>query len=157
MKVSQPRAGPSGRRYAHGDTLRARHADPGLRAELVAAARRQGAGDLRHARSLRDPLLPAAERPHRPARGTRVRPRPGQAAPAPAVPAEPHARGGAGGRGGQVTEAAGGGRTRAGGGRTPADGGRTPTDGASGTPLNAPYLTHTSAGAPTRIGPRTGR
>src|SRR5215475_641740 len=99
--------GARGRRYAHGDTIRARHADPGLRAQLVAAARRQGAGDLRHARALRDALLPAAERPHRPARGTRVRPRPGQAAAAAALPAEPDACGGARGRGGAVTATAG--------------------------------------------------
>src|SRR5215472_6699881 len=67
-------------REAGGTTVRAR--DPGsrLRAALVAAAGRQGTGDLGPARAFRHPLLPDAQRADRPLGSDGRGPRSGQAA-----------------------------------------------------------------------------
>src|SRR5690606_32132095 len=61
--------------------------DPRLRAPVVAARRRQGAGDPRHLRTLAHALLPAAQRPAGPPRGAGLRSGPGQpVAPAARLP-----------------------------------------------------------------------
>src|SRR6201989_3027380 len=67
--------------------VRARHADPRVRASRLALAGGEGAGHRRGARHARHPVLPAAERADRPARGIGVRPGAGQAAARPAGPA----------------------------------------------------------------------
>src|ERR1700759_56043 len=70
----------------HARVVRAGHADPRVRAARLALAGGEGAGHRRGARHPRHPVLPAAERADRPARGIGVRPGAGQAAARPAGP-----------------------------------------------------------------------
>src|ERR1700757_2078265 len=82
----------------HARVVRAGHADPRVRAARLALAGGEGAGYRRGARHAGHPVLPAAERADRPARGAGVRPRAGQAAARPASPAAAHAVAAAEGR-----------------------------------------------------------
>src|SRR6478736_1638517 len=71
----------------HARVVRAGHADPRVRAARLALAGGEGAGHRRGARHGRHPVLPAAERANRPARGIGVRPGACQAAARAAGPA----------------------------------------------------------------------
>src|SRR5258707_11725213 len=71
----------------HARVVRAGHADPRVRAARLAVGGGKGAGHRRGARHAGHPVLPAAERADRPARGAGVRPGAGQAAALAAGPA----------------------------------------------------------------------
>src|SRR3954470_6213121 len=62
-----------------GTAVSPRPGDPRLRTAVVEVRRRQGAGDPRAVRHVRDPLLPGSQRPDRHACGPRRGPYAGQA------------------------------------------------------------------------------
>src|SRR6516162_9590742 len=86
----------------HARVVRAGHADPRVRAARLAVAGGEGTGHRRGARHARYPVLPAAERADRPARGAGVRPGAGQAAARAASPAAADALAAAEGHQGQA-------------------------------------------------------